>query len=257
MAIDIGNSSISTGIFSEDRLLRRLEIPTHPARDIGYYRSEIEKALPRKKGRTSPIGVVLSSVVPALTSILARSAKEISSCNPLIVNNSLNTGLIYDVEHPEQIGADRIADAVAAREVFGSPVAVVDFGTATCISVVKGRRFLGGSILPGLRLMGEALHRGTAKLPSVDVDLVMKAPESYQKALGKNTIASMISGMIYGTAGAVERILRNIEAEEGCRFKVVLTGGHSEMMAGFVERKCFLDPDLTLTGLRLIYERNH
>jgi type III pantothenate kinase len=104
--------------------------------------------------------------------------------------------------------------------------------------------------------MGEALHRGTAKLPSVDIVLTGEVPEPRVRALGKSTTASMISGMIYGTAGAVERILRVIEAEEDCEFKVVLTGGYSDTMARFIERGFSLDPDLTLRGLRLIYERN-
>jgi len=256
LVIDIGNSSISTGIFVGDGLLGRLEIPTRPIGDVGHYKGEIEKLLPGKKEEHPLEGVIISSVVPALTDVIARSAKEISGSEPLIVTNSLVTGLILDVEKPEEIGTDRIADAVAALDAFGSPVAVVDFGTATTITAVKESRFIGGAILPGPKLMGEALHKGTAKLPFVDVVLKEEAPGSRVKALGKSTIASMISGIIYGTAGAVERILRDIEAEEDCRFKMVLTGGLSGTMARFIGRECSLDPDLTLTGLRLIYKRN-
>jgi type III pantothenate kinase len=256
VAIDIGNSSISTGIFSGDRLLGRLEIPTHPKGDTGHYSGEIGKLLSGKKGEKSLEGVIISSVVPGLTEILACSAKEISGREPLIVTNSMQTGLTFDVERPDEIGSDRIADAVAAMEALGSTVAVVDFGTATTITAVKERRFIGGAILAGLRLMGEALHRGTAKLPSVDIALSAEAPEQPVKVLGKSTKASMISGMIYGTAGAVERILRDIESEEDCRFRVALTGGHSGMMARFIEGECYLEPNLTLRGLRLIYERN-
>lgn len=253
LVIDIGNSSIKMGIFAGDLLLERLRIPTLFTNDAAHYRREIEKLLSGKRGEKPLKGAILSSVVPGLNNILARSAKEFCVGNPLIVTNELNTGLTYAVENPGEIGSDRIVGAVAALKILGSPAAVVDFGTATTISAVKERNFLGGALLPGLRLMGEALHRGTAKLPPVDgvPDAALEV-----KALGKSTIASMISGMIYGTAGAVERILRNIEKEEDCRFRVVLTGGYCGTMARFVERESFLDPDLALTGLRLLYERN-
>ncbi len=256
LVIDIGNSSITTGIFAGDHLLCRLEIPTRPQGDPGLYRGEFEKLLSGKNVEKPLNGVIISSVVPELTDALARSVKEISMGEPLTVDCSLDTGLTFDVERPEEIGADRIANAVAALKTFGSPVAVVDFGTATTISAVRDSRFLGGAILPGLRLMGEALHKGTAKLPAVD--FVGKTGElvSSVAALGKNTTMCIISGIILGTAGAVERIVRGIETEEGCRFKVVATGGYSPAVAGYMERKCFLEPDLTLKGLRLIYERN-
>jgi type III pantothenate kinase len=253
LVIDIGNSSIKMGIFAKDLLLGRLRIPTFVTNDAALYRCEIEKLLSDKEGKKPLKGAIISSVVPGITDILARSAKEFCVGNPLIVTNALKTGLTYAVENPGEIGSDRIVGAVAALKILGSPAAVVDFGTATTISALKDRRFLGGALLPGLRLMGEALHRGTAKLPPVD-GVLDAVPEV--KALGKGTIASMISGMIYGTAGAVERILRDIEKEEDCRFRVVLTGGYSGTMARFVERESFLDPDLALTGLRLLYERN-
>lgn len=253
LVIDIGNSSIKMGIFEEDLLLERLRIPTFFTNDAAYYGGEIENLLSGKKDGKPIQGAIISSVVPGLTDILTRSVKEFCVADPLIVTNTLNTGLTYDVENPGEIGSDRIVGAVAALKVLGSPAAVVDFGTATTISVLKDRIFIGGALLPGLRLMGDALHRGTAKLPPVES--VLNATKQVE-ALGKNTIASMISGMIYGTAGAVERILRDIEKEEDCRFRVVLTGGYSGTMARFVERESFLDPDLALTGLRLLYERN-
>ncbi len=256
LAIDIGNSSVSTGIFEGKDLRDRLEIPTSPKGSIGNFRSEVERLLSRKEQGKPLNGVIISSVVPRLTDVLARAAKEISGREPMVVNSSVDTGLVLDVEKQEEVGTDRIADAVAAKEAFGSPVAVVDLGTASTITAVRDSRFIGGAILPGLGLAGEALHRGTAKLPQVDVFMTGEAGGSHVKALGKNTTASIISGIIYGTAGAVERILREIEAEEDCRFRTVLTGGYSGIMVRFIARECYLEPDLTLAGLRLIYERN-
>jgi len=256
LVIDVGNSSITTGIFAGDHLLCRFEMPTRAPFDSGRYRGEIQAFLAKKREEKSVDGVIISSVVPELTDTLARSVKEMSVREPLTVAHSLNTGLTFDLERPEDIGSDRIANAVAALDAMGSPVAAVDFGTATTISAVRDGCFLGGAIMPGVRLMGEALHRGTAKLPAIDCAEETRGFISSVTALGKDTTACMISGMIYGTAGAVERIIRGIEAEEGCVFKVAATGGYSSMVVRHMERECFLYPDLTLKGLRLIYERN-
>jgi type III pantothenate kinase len=256
LVIDIGNSSITMGIFDGDRLLGRVSLPIRRRGDPAHYRGEIEAFMSENRVEKPLSGVIISSVVPELTSVLERSVREISAREPLTVVHSLNTGLTFDVERPEDVGADRISNAVAALEAFGSPLAVVDFGTATTISAVRERRFLGGAILPGVRLMGEALHKGTAKLPSVDPAAESKGSVPPVAALGKSTTTSMISGMIYGTSGAVERIIRRIEAEQGCVFKVVVTGGNAFMLMPYIERDCSFDPDLTLKGLRLIYERN-
>ncbi len=256
LVIDIGNSSIVTGIFAGKRLFCRIDIPTRTLRDPAHYRGEIEAFLAKERVEKPLDGVVLSSVVPELTDGIARSVRDMSTPEPLIVAHSLKSGLTFDLERPDEVGSDRIANAVAALDAVGSPVAVVDFGTATTISAVRDGRFLGGAILPGIRLMGEAMHKGTAKLPAVDFTAKTGGLISSVTALGKNTTACMISGMIYGTAGAVERIIRGIETEEGCGFKVVATGGYSSMTVRHMERECFLDPDLTLRGLRLIHERN-
>lgn len=234
----------------------RLEIPTRPPGDPGRYRGEIEAFLAKEKAEKPLDGVIISSVVPELTNTLTCSVREMSTGEPLTVAHFLNTGLTCDLERPEEIGSDRIANAVAALDIVGSPVAVIDFGTATTISAVRSGRFLGGAILPGVRLMGEALHRGTAKLPAVDPGGEAGLLVSPVAALGKSTTACIISGMIYGTAGAVERIIRGIETEEGCVFKLVAAGGYASMVMRYMERECLLDRDLTLKGLRLIYERN-
>jgi type III pantothenate kinase len=166
----------------------------------------------------------------------------------------LHTGLTFGVEKPEEIGSDRVASMVAANELFGSTVIVVDFGTATTISALKNREFLGGAILPGIGLMSRSLKKGTAKLPLVDT--FSKDPEIPLPVMGKNTTMNILSGIIYGTAGAVERLIREMEREESCRFKVVVTGGNSFIIQRLLSGEFFLDTDLTLKGLRFIYERN-
>ena len=158
------------------------------------------------------------------------------------------------MDNPEEIGSDRIANVVAAREIFGPPVVVADFGTATTISALKNKEFLGGAILPGMRLMSSSLRKGTAKLPFVN--RFSKSQEVPHRAMGKSTTACILSGIIYGTAGAVEVLVREMEKEESCRFKLVITGGNSFMMEHILSRKFSLDTDLTLKGLRFIFERN-
>ena len=256
VAVDIGNSSITMGVFTGTRLLGRVDIPVHPRSDASQFRRLIEAFLSEKKVEKPVAGVIISSVVPDLTGILNRSLRGFSGAEPVLVAHSLVTGLTLEVESPEEVGTDRISNAVAAWEDFCCPVAVVDFGTATTVSVIRDSRFLGGAILPGLRLMGEALHQGTARLPSVDAASEGRGSFFRVAALGKNTKASMISGMIYGTSGAVERIIRAIEREQGCVFEVVVTGGNALRVMPYIERRCSVDPDLTLKGLRLIYERN-
>ena len=254
LAIDIGNSSINMGIFEKQGLLGRLNIPSRPRKTREIYRNRI-KAFLEKNSIEMPLkGVIISSVVRELTGTLSNSVKELTRGRPVIMNTSLKTGLILDVEKPEELGSDRISNVVAAREFFGSPVVVVDFGTATSVSAVMGRRFIGGAILPGMGLMSESLYTATSRLPHVDI---WDAPEGLlMPAVGKNTAKCIISGIIYGTAGAAERLISEIEKEEGCRFKVVITGGHSSRITRFLRRKHYMDSDLTLRGLRLIYERN-
>jgi type III pantothenate kinase len=256
LVVDVGNSSITTGAFAGDRLLFRSHVATREPFDADRYRHEIRTLMSRGGNEGTIDGAIISSVVPELTDTLTRSVKEMGVRDPLIVAPSLNTGLTYDIERPEDLGSDRIANAVAALDAVGSPAAAVDFGTATTISAVKDSCFLGGAILPGVRLMGEVLHQATAKLPAVDLAAETGGTAPPVAALGQSTTRCIISGMIYGTAGAVERILRGIEAEKGFRFNVVATGGHASSVMRYMERNCLLDPDLTLKGLRLIYERN-
>lgn len=256
LVVDVGNSSITTGVFAGDRLLFRSHSATRVPFDPGRYRHEIRTLLSPSGDEGAIDGAIISSVVPELTDALSCSVKEMGVRDPLIVATSLDTGLTYDLERPEDLGTDRIANAVAALDAVGSPAAAVDFGTATTISTVKDGCFLGGAILPGVRLMGEVLHRGTAKLPAIDLAAQTGEMVPPVSALGQSTTRCIISGMIYGTVGAVERILRDIEAEKGFRFNVVATGGYASMVIGYMERNCLLDLDLTLKGLRLIYERN-
>jgi type III pantothenate kinase len=168
----------------------------------------------------------------------------------MVVDFRMNTGLNLKVDEPDKLGSDRIADAVAADALYPAPVAVADFGTATTITAVdENHSLIGGSIMPGLGLMSSMLGKGTYLLSEV----ALTPPES---ALGKDTEGSIRAGLYLGTAGAVERILSEIEKEAGCTFRLVLTGGHCLAMERFITRRHELNPELTLEGLRMLYGKN-
>jgi type III pantothenate kinase len=256
LVIDAGNSMIHVGLFSDRKVMYKYSMPSFPRYSEEEYREEINGFLSRSDVESPLKGVIIASVVSWLTDLLSASIRGLSRETPLIVNAALDTGLRFGVSRPEEIGADRIADAVAAAEMIGPTVLVVDLGTATTISIVKDMSFIGGAILPGLGLMGESLHRGTSRLPALDAAMISGVKGSNIDAVGKNTIKCMISGIIYGTAGAVEKIIEETERQEGCTFEVVITGGHACTIAPFLRRKFILDPDLALRGLQIIYNRN-
>jgi type III pantothenate kinase len=254
LAIDAGNTSIHIGLFADAILQDSLKIPTRPLRTTLDYRAVIEAFLAKQAAEKPLRGVIISSVVSELQDVLNNAVRGLSAHEPWNVSAALDTGLRFVVERPYELGADRVANAVAARDIFGEPALVVDFGTATTLSVVKDDRFVGGAILPGIAPMADSLHRNTSKLPHVDVNLLTSRLPLV--AIGKNTTKCIVSGIIYGTVGGVERLIAEMEREQGCTFKVVLTGGNSDLLSSFIQRDFFLEPDLTLHGLRLIFERN-
>ena len=254
LAIDIGNSSVSIGLFSGESMVGCLRIPAHPAKHVDFYREKINNLLSKRHVKKSLNGVIISSVVPELTGLLKDSVNALSSREPVTVSASLLSGLNFDVPAPEEIGTDRIANVIAAMHIYGAPVLVIDFGTATTLSAARDKSFIGGAILPGLELMGESLQRGTSRLPYVDISC-LRDQKYRTQAVGKETNKGIISGIIYGTAGGVERVIEEMEKEEKCRFKVAITGGYSGIMTQYLRREHSVDPDLTLKGLNLIHKR--
>ena len=257
LAIDIGNSTIGLGLFpdmadSNQLLIKRL--PSTPAPAEGRIRKAIRDLLAEASrppadnfasGRK--VDMIISSVVPGLNGRVVSAAKEFCT-KPLILNHALS-GLKFRASFPEKIGADRIANAVAGYSILKKPFAVIDFGTATNITVV-GRRgvFMGGAILPGVDLMAGSLASRTAKLPRIGIGM----PET---ALGQDTASAMTSGIVLGTAGAVMKILTSVEEETGFLLGLVITGGRSVTISPFLERPHLVVPDLIFEGLRLIHRR--
>jgi type III pantothenate kinase len=249
IAVDIGNSSINIGFFTESGLFVQ-KIATWPLMSPPEYLPLFNGHKKEKNIDKTPEGVVISSVVSSHTEVLRETIKKLIPIEPLMVSCKIKTGLKFNIPNPEELGSDRIANAVAAYDLYKGPVAVVDFGTATTISVVgKDANYIGGTIMPGIGVMNESLAKGTSKLSEV----TLSPPES---ALGIDTDRCIQSGLFYGTAGATERLLREIEKEIGFRLKVVLTGGYGGMISKFLSRKFDLRPHLTLEGLKTIYMRN-
>lgn len=256
LCIDIGNSTIGFGIFLDANKSKKpsvWKIPTHPKKSKSYYKKIIADLIKKKSGiqhSVKDLDSIISSVVPSLDQIIIEAAADICGKRPLILGSKLDCGIALNVHHPGKIGPDRIANAVAGLYYFKKQFAVVDFGTATTITVIgKYKDLLGGTILPGLGIMQRSLHSEAAMLPSVRL-LKPKA------ALGENTSSSIRSGIIYGTAGAVENIIRNMEKELSFRLKLVLTGGYSNLMSHYIKKEHILMPYLTFDGMRLIYLKN-
>jgi type III pantothenate kinase len=249
IAIDIGNSSVNIGFFASAGLLVQ-RIESYPLLSHREYLALINRFIREKNMDKTPEGIIISSVVPGHTRVFRKAAGGLISRGAMILSHKTRTGLTFDVRNPEKVGPDRIANAVAAYEFYKCPVAVADFGTATTVSIVgKDAVFLGGTIMPGIRLMNESLARGTSMLFQVPV----RTPGA---ALGKDTTANIQSGLFYGTAGAVEKIIGEIEKESRFKLKVVVTGGYGAQVSNLLQKRHKLKPYLTLEGLEIIYKRN-
>ncbi len=251
IAADIGNTSITIGYFRDSGLTVQ-RIPTHPLRDANYYRQMLLTYMEEKTMAKSAHGGIISSVVPGHTGVLREVLAALSGKDraDIMVVSSAMASIGFRIPEPELLGPDRIANAEAASALINRPVAVIDFGSATTITVVDRQGFyIGGSIMPGVGLMNEALQTKTAKLGKVE----LARPGS---ALGRDTTGCILAGLLIGTAGAVERIIEQMEAETGLIFSRLLTGGYCSLIEPFIRRPHIVRPDLTLEGLKILYEKN-
>jgi type III pantothenate kinase len=250
LAIDIGNTNTLIGIFDSSRLISKFRLSTTKSLTADECILLTAQLLGSSGIETRSIdGVIISSVVPEVTGSFAEAARGQFAVDPIIVGPHLETGLKICYSVPEEIGADRIVDAVAAWERYGTAVIVVDFGTATTLDVVTGDgRYIGGAICPGIKSGAAELSRRAARLPRVEI----KIPK---RTIGRNTLESMQSGIIYGAVGQVRELISRLTEELGEKPRVIATGGLVDLVApelGDVE----IDTDLTLKGLFLLYEKN-
>lgn len=251
LVMDIGNSNIVMGLYDGDELRHHWRVATDRNKtedEYGMLATNLFQSVNLLPSQVS--GVILSSVVPPLNFTIERMCEKYFRQKPLVVGPGIKTGLNIKYEYPREVGSDRIVNAVAAIHHYGTPLIVVDFGTATTFCYVDERgQYWGGAIAPGIGISTEALVSRAAKLPRIEI----AKPAS---VVGRNTIAAMQSGIYYGFVGQVEGIVRRMMAEYGTEPKVVATGGLAPLVANETECIHVVDPYLTLKGLRLIYERN-
>lgn len=251
LAVDIGNTNITFGMFEGDDLVGTFRMTTDIQRTSDEYGIFISQAIQLKGTGSLVEGVIISSVVPNIMYSFESGIRKYLKVTPIIVGVGTKTGIKIQTAHPAEIGADRIVDAVAGYELYGGPILVLDYGTATTFDVITEEGgFIAGITSPGIKLAANALWSGTARLPEIEI----KKPESI---LAKETISSMQAGLVYGYIGQTEYIIRKVKEEMGLTFMhVVATGGLGKIIADETEEIEVYDPDLTLKGLKIIYNKN-
>lgn len=251
LTIDLGNTNLTLGLFQNEKLSAHWRLATDSQRMPDEYGLQFRSLLQNCNcGEVQLEGIILSSVVPPLTERIQQACDNYMHLKPLLVSSNLklNVSILYD--KPEAVGADRIADAVAVQELYGGPACVIDFGTATTFNALTGKgQYLGGAILPGIDTAADALVSRTAKLPSVELE----APPS---VIGNNTKHALQAGLIFGYVAMVEGLVSRFREKLGNDMKVIATGGHVNKIADHTKAIDHIDPWLTLTGLRLIWNMN-
>jgi len=255
LAIDVGNTQTHVGIFDGEALREHWRFATEANATSDELAGRAWSMLGlRGLGMDAVQGAVVASVVPQLSPEYAAMCERYIGQSCLLVGPGVKTGMSIRMDNPRELGADRLVNAVAAYERFGGPCAVVDFGTAITFDVVSSEgEYLGGVIGPGIEISMDALAERTAKLPPVELG---EPPGEPGGVIGKTTQASIRSGIVYGFAGAIDAIARRVERQLGPQTRFVATGGHAAVIVPFCETVDEIDDLLTLTGLRLVYERN-
>jgi type III pantothenate kinase len=252
LAIDVGNTNIVIGVFRGDALVHTWRLTTIRERTSDELGILVTNLCDRHEIRKTDIsGIVLASVVPPLTATVVSMVTEYFGRVPLLFDPAVNGGMPILIDNPTEVGADRVANGIAAFDAYGNglPLIVVDFGTATTFDAVSAKgEYLGGVICPGPTVSAEALFQRAARLPRIDV----KKPP---RVIGTNTVAAMQSGLFWGYVDMVEGLLRRIKAELGGAAVVLATGGLAPVVAPESNLIDHVDPELTLRGLRLVWER--
>jgi len=251
IAFDVGNTTIAIGVFEGKTLVRHWKVRSDrdmTADEYGIILQNLLHFSDLPAGRIT--AAIVSSVVPPITPNIQILCRTMLRVKPLVVGPGLRTGMPILYETPLEVGADRIVAAVAGYEKYGGPCIIVDFGTATTFDAVSAKgEYLGGSIAPGVQISAEALYLKTAKLPRIEV----RKPGG---VIGRTTVASMQSGLYYGTVGLTAAIIAEMKKELGGEARVVATGGFGEQIAPEVKAIEAYEPHLVLEGLRIIHERN-
>lgn len=252
LTINIENTSTVVGCNDGSRFLFVEQISTSTSRTELEYAISFKNIIELYALETSEItGAAISSVVPLVTNAVRGAIKRIFQLEPVVIGPGVKTGLNIMVDHPSQVGSDLVANAVAGIAKYEAPMLIVNMGTATTISVINEKKqYVGGMIIPGMKVSLESLSRETAQLPQIGMDLP-------KKLIGTNTIDCMKSGVIYGSAACIDGMIKRIEEHMGQPIAtVVATGQYIRHILPYCERKMCLDETLLLDGLRYIYEKN-
>ena len=250
-AIDMGNSSITLGCLSEDKLLFMERLSTNAAKADLEYAIDFKNVFELYGIQARDVtGCIISSVVPQLTEAIQSAVKKITGLDAMLVGPGVKTGLHITIDNPAQLGSDLVVDAVAGLAEYAPPLAIIDMGTATTIAVINAdARYIGTVILPGVKTALDSLVSRTAQLPRIG----FSAPP---RVVGSNTVDSMKSGIIYGNAASIDGLLERIEDELGQPVTAIATGGLADNVLPHCKRPIIYDPALLLKGLRVIYEKN-
>lgn len=251
LAIDIGNTNLVIGVIRDDEIIFKVRIATDRTRTSDQYGLEIRNMLEAFDVRREDISdCIISSVVPPVFNSVRTGVIKMLGKQPMVVGPGLKTGLDIQVDSPAQVGSDRIVIAVAALAEYKAPLILMDLGTATTVEVVEPpRTYVGGVIVPGVRISLEALTSRAAQLPGISLD-------KPKQVIGKNTVDCMRSGMMYGTAAMLDGLIDRMEEEMGHKATVIATGGMAQFVTPLCKRKIILEKDLLLKGLNILYKKN-
>lgn len=253
LVVDVGNTNITFGVYKDKELVTTFRLMTKMPKTSDEYGVLITEMLTiNNVCKDSIEGAIVASVVPNIMHSLTGGIKKYITKELIIVGAGIKTGIRITTENPKQIGSDRIVDAVAAYELYGGPILVIDFGTATTYDLVNDQGcFCAGVTAPGIRISAKALWEGTARLPEIEI----KKPDSI---LAQETVSSMQAGLVYGQIGQTEYIIKKVKQETGYdNLKVVATGGLGRIISAETDMIQEYNSSLTLEGLRIIYEKNN
>ncbi|MDP4182189.1 MAG: type III pantothenate kinase [Bacillota bacterium] len=252
LVMDVGNTNIVLGVYEGKKLLNHWRMGTDKEKTSDEFGMFMMSLFNQEKLEVNKIeAVIIASVVPPIMYSLEHAIRKYFKMEPIIVGPGIKTGINIKYENPREVGADRIVNAVAALEIYGAPMIVIDFGTATTFCAINSKGdYLGGVICPGIKVSVEALFQKAAKLPRIE----LVKPEHI---IGRTTIGNMQSGIIYGYVGQVDYIVKRIKKEmKEDNIKVIATGGLARLISSESEAIDEINGFLTLEGLRIIYERN-